>query len=87
MTREPGLLTLPVLQRLAGPGVVVSDAQCLDAMKAAFLRLKLVAEPGGAAALAAALFEADAFDGDAVLAVVTGGNVDTSLFGQALARP
>jgi threonine dehydratase len=50
----------------------------------AFDRLRVVIEPGGAAALAAALYHPDEFSGDAVIAVATGGNVDASVFAQAL---
>lgn len=84
VTPSPGKMTFPIMQRLCGPGVVVSDAECLRAMKDAFLRLKLVVEPGGAAALAAALYHADAFDGDAIGVLVTGGNVDPEMFLRAL---
>ncbi|MBL4540936.1 MAG: pyridoxal-phosphate dependent enzyme [Rhodobacteraceae bacterium] len=85
LTPAPGKLTFPILARLCGPGIVVSDAQCLRAMALAFLRLKIVLEPGGAAALAAALFHPDAVAGDDVIAVATGGNVDPGLFARALA--
>ncbi|MEL7214657.1 MAG: threonine/serine dehydratase [Pseudomonadota bacterium] len=85
ITPSPGEITFPILKRLAGPGIVVSDADALRAMQAAFLRLKLVAEPGGAVALAAALFKPEAFEADTVVAVVTGGNVDPEMFARALA--
>ena len=84
LTDAPGELTFPILRRLCGPGLVVSDGDCLRAMAAAFLRLKIVIEPGGAAALAAALFRPGAVAGDAVIAVATGGNVDAPVFMQAL---
>ena len=54
------------------------------AMAQAFLRLKIVVEPGGAVALAAALFKKENIDSDVVVAVVTGGNVDSDLFQKAL---
>ena len=85
VTPEPGRITFPILQRLCGPGLVVSDDEALRAMAEAFLRLKLVAEPGGAVALAAALFHADRIEGDAVIVVLSGGNVDPAIFGRALA--
>lgn len=84
LTPSPGELTFPILQRLSGPGIVVSDEECLAAMYHAFLRLKIVLEPGGAAALAAALFHPDQVSGDAVIVVATGGNVDPEVFGRAL---
>ncbi|MGR3700076.1 MAG: threonine/serine dehydratase, partial [Roseovarius sp.] len=49
-------------------------------------RLKLVAEPGGAVALAAALFRRDEIEGDAVLVTISGGNVDADVFQSALTR-
>lgn len=84
LTPAPGRITFPIMQRLCGPGLVVSEDECLHAMALAFQRLKLVAEPGGAAALAAALFHRDQIDGDAVIATISGGNVDVGVFQQAL---
>jgi len=84
LTQAPGKLTFPIMQRLCGPGLVVSDAQVLAAMALAQDRLKLVLEPGGAVALAAALFLSEAVTGDTVIAVATGGNVDRKLFIRAL---
>lgn len=86
LTVEPGENTFAILSRLAGPGVVVSDAQAIHAMALAFLRLKIVLEPGGAVSLAAALFQQDAFDCDTVIAVATGGNVDPTVFQSALSQ-
>ncbi|MEC8196880.1 MAG: threonine/serine dehydratase, partial [Pseudomonadota bacterium] len=60
--------------------------EVLQAMSLAFKRLKIVAEPGGACALAAALFHGDKIEGDAVVAVCTGGNVDADVFADALKR-
>lgn len=86
LTPSPGQMTFPILHRLCGPGIVVPDTDCLRAMAQAFLRLKVVLEPGGAIALAAALFHPDQIEGDAVLAVASGGNVDPSMFQTALAE-
>ena len=86
ITPSPGRITFPILAQHCGPGLAVSDDDCLRAMVVAFTRLKIVVEPGGAAALAAALFHPDAVTGDAVIAVATGGNVDAALFAEALAR-
>jgi threonine dehydratase len=84
VTPAPGRLTWPILQRLCGPGLVVSDAQALRAMALAHERLKLVLEPGGAVALAAALFHPDKIAGDAVIVTASGGNVDRAVFLRAL---
>ncbi|AZL60105.1 threonine/serine dehydratase [Tabrizicola piscis] len=84
LTPMPGDLTFPILQRLAGPGLVVTDDQALHAMALAFTHLRIVLEPGGAVALAAALFAPNL--GDTVIAVATGGNVDPATSAAALAR-
>lgn len=86
LTPAPGDLTLPILSRLAGPGLTVTDDEALAAMALAFRHLKLVLEPGGAVALAAALFRPDAFSGEDVIAVASGGNVDPAVFSRALER-
>jgi threonine dehydratase len=86
VTPTPGELTLPILSRLAGPGLVVTDDEALAAVSLAFARLRIVLEPGGAVALAAALFRSDQIAGDDVIAVASGGNVDAAMFSDALAR-
>ncbi len=84
VTPQPGEITFPIMHALCGPGIAVSDAECLHAMALAFHRLRIVVEPGGAAALAAALFHGAALQGETVIAVATGGNVDAATFIRAL---
>lgn len=84
VTPAPGKLTFPIMQDLCGSGLVVSDDECLRAVALAFARLKIVIEPGGAAALAAALFRGDQIDTDTVIVVATGGNVDPQMFTKAI---
>ncbi len=84
LTPTPGQLTFPVLQRLCGPGLVVPDRDTRRAMAASFAHLKLVLEPGGAVALAAALFQPQSVAGDAVIVIASGGNVDRAVFTRAL---
>ncbi|MEZ5911776.1 MAG: threonine/serine dehydratase [Paracoccaceae bacterium] len=84
LTPSPGRLTFPILKRLAGPGMVVADADCMRAMVQAFLRLKVVLEPGGAAALAAALYQPKRIEGETVIVVASGGNVDAPFFHHVL---
>ncbi len=86
VTPQPGNITFPILRRLCGPGLVVSEDEALHAVALAFARLKLVAEPGGAVALAAALFRRDEIEGDAVFVTISGGNVDADVFQSALTR-
>lgn len=84
ITPQAGDLTWPIMQRLCGPGLVISEDEALRTMALAFLRLKIVAEPGGAAALAAALFRTDQIEGSDVIVTVSGGNVDPAMFATAL---
>jgi threonine dehydratase len=84
LTPMPGELTFPILQRLAGAGLAVSDDQALQAVVLAFSHLRIALEPGGAVGLAAALFSPDL--PDTVIAVATGGNVDPATFATALQR-
>ena len=84
ITPAPGHITFPILHRLCGPGLAVSEDEALQAVAQAFLRLKLVAEPGGAVALAAALSRRDEIAGDDVIVVISGGNVDAPMFARAL---
>ena len=82
-TPEPGKITFPILKRLCGPGLVVTDDEALHAMALAFTHLRIVVEPGGAVALAAALFRDDLQQ--TVICTASGGNVDPETFRMALA--
>jgi threonine dehydratase len=79
MTDRPGELTFPINQRLAGV-VTVSDAEVAAAVAWAFKMLKLVVEPGGAVSLAAVLAGKVETAGLTTAVVLSGGNVDPSVF-------
>lgn len=85
ITMTPGNITLPIMQHLCGPGIVVTDEEALKAVALAWLRLKIVLEPGGAVALAAALFHREQISTPDVICVASGGNVDPDIFARALA--
>ena len=85
ITPQPGNITFPIMSRLCGSGLVVTEDEALHAVTLAFNRLKIVVEPGGAVALAAALFHGEAL-GDTVVAVCSGGNIDAEIFRLALDR-
>ena len=76
-------INLAVLSGRAEPGVTVTDEEVREAQRFAFARLNLVAEPGGAAALAAALAEKVPVDEDTVI-LLTGGNTDPASFAATL---
>ncbi|MFN2563616.1 MAG: threonine/serine dehydratase [Gemmatimonadaceae bacterium] len=72
-----GALTYDVVQRYVDDVVLVSDDEITSAVRALLSRAKLLAEPAGAAAVAAILARRLALrDGENVVAVVSGGNVD-----------
>ncbi len=80
----PGAITFALNRRLLAGGLTVSDDEVLAAMRTAFESLKLVVEPGGAVAIAAALSGKLPISGRTVIAVASGGNVDPDLFRRAL---
>ena len=82
----PGRLTFQVNRRLLDGIAVVSDAETLDAMAFAFDRLKVVTEPSGATALAAAMTAKVDITGLRVGVVMSGGNVGLRRFLDLLDR-
>jgi threonine dehydratase len=85
MAPSPGEITFPIHKRLVSGGFAVSDAQVLAAIAYAWRELKLVLEPGGAVTLAAVLHDVFECKGRTVALVLSGGNVDASVFRDALA--
>lgn len=81
VTPAPGRLTFPVLRDGCAAGIVVTEEEALAAMRLAWEHLRIVLEPGGAVALAAAAFR----KGPDACVVASGGNVDGSVFARALA--
>src|SRR5436189_2541420 len=85
MAQTPGELTFAINRELVGEGTAVSDAEVAAAVAFAFRELKLVVEPGGAAALAALLSGKIDVSGKTVVVVLSGGNVDPELFARLVA--
>lgn len=87
LTPQPGDLTWAVGSPLLSGGCAISDQHVFEAMRIAFRQLRIVVEPGGAAALAAAMFRLpEAAKGKTVGVVLTGGNVDPRFFADVLNR-
>jgi threonine dehydratase len=76
----PGALTFPINRALLAGGIAVTDDQVRAAVRFAFETLKLVAEPGGAVALAAALHGLSPQGDGPMVAVISGANVDADVF-------
>jgi threonine dehydratase len=79
-TQHSGMLTFPVIQRLARGIVTVSDEQLVRTMRFFAERMKLVVEPTGCLAAAALLEGVVAARGRRVGVIVSGGNVDLSRY-------
>ncbi len=77
-------INFAVLKERCAFGLAVTPAEVRAAQRFAFERLHLVIEPGGAAALAAALAGKVALDGQTVL-ILSGGNTDPESFAKVLA--
>ena len=81
----PGEITFAINHARLSGGLAVSDRAAAAAMAAAFGLLRLVVEPGGAVALAAAIEGTFDCRGKTVVVVCSGGNVAPETFAQALA--
>jgi len=86
LSEMPGELTFAVNRSRVKGGYQVTDAEVLDAIGFAARELKLVVEPGGAAALAALLSGRFDARGKTVGIVISGGNVDPDILAEALRR-
>ncbi len=84
LSLRPGKLTLPLNRRLLAGVLSVDDRMVRRAMLLAFLHLKIVVEPGGAAALAAALAGKVDLRGKTTVVVASGGNVEPAVFAEVL---
>lgn len=87
LTNAPGEMTLQIMRRHVAGGIVVTDAEVKAAMRIAFQELKLVLEPGGAAALAAVLGDGIATSDRVTVVVLSGGNVDFDVFSEIQLGP
>lgn len=80
-----GERNLEIVRRLVEDVVLVSDEEIVEGVRFLAARARLVAEPGGAAAVAALLAgRAGVRSGERVVAVVSGGNIDASRLAEIL---
>jgi threonine dehydratase len=85
LTPTPGALTWAINSKRLKGALAVTDAEALAAMTFAMKRLKLVLEPGGAVALAAALLGKLDLRGRTVLVIASGGNADPAMIRRGVA--
>jgi threonine dehydratase len=74
--QSPGVLTFPILQRNAEDVLTVSDDEIVSAMRFLLFRMKLLAEPTGAASVAAVASRKLPSEITRVGVVISGGNID-----------
>lgn len=82
--KKPGDLTFGIVKNLVDDLITVSDKELAHSTYLLLQRGKLLAEPSGTAAIAAAIFKKSSLIGKYVVPVVSGGNVNMSLFQQIL---
>jgi threonine dehydratase len=86
MAPIPGAIVFDLARELLAPGLAVSDVELERAMVFAAEKLKLLAEPGGAAALAALLAGKIDAKGKVVALVLSGGNAEFGQIAEAVDR-
>jgi threonine dehydratase len=86
LSQEPGETTFEINRKRLKSGLVVSEEEVKRAMRFGFETLKLVIEPGGSVALAAVLAAKIPTRGRTIVAVISGGNVDSGMFARILSE-
>jgi threonine dehydratase len=84
LANKPGNITFEINKKNLSGGISVSDTESLTAMKIAYRYFKIVLEPGGAVALAAAISKKIDIKNKNVLVIASGGNVDSDIFEKCL---
>lgn len=84
MSPVPGHHVFAAAEGLLGPGIAVNDEDLSRAVAFAALKLKLLVEPGGTAALAALL--AGKLPGKNLALLISGGNADFAMVAEAVRR-
>ena len=84
LANKPGNITFEINRKNLSGGISISDTESLIAMKIAYKYFKIVLEPGGAVALAAAISKKIDIKNKNVLVIASGGNVDSDIFEKCL---
>ncbi|WP_304304400.1 threo-3-hydroxy-L-aspartate ammonia-lyase [Pseudacidovorax intermedius] len=86
-TQHLGAYTFAIIRREVQDILTATDAQLVEAMRFFFTRMKLVVEPTGCLAFAAARAMKDTLRGQRVGVILSGGNVDMARFCALMAEP
>ncbi|MDB9998697.1 threonine/serine dehydratase [Alphaproteobacteria bacterium] len=84
LANKPGKITFEINRNNLTGGISVTDNQSLIAMNIAYKHFKIILEPGGAVALAAAIAKKIDVEGKNILVIASGGNVDSDVFKKCL---
>jgi threonine dehydratase len=85
-TQAPGRLTFPVIQALVDDVLTVTDQQLVSTMRFFAERMKMVVEPTGCLAAAAALESVLDVRGKKVGVILSGGNIDVDRYAELLTQ-
>ncbi len=83
-TLSLGELNWEIIQRGIAGIIAVPDAVTLEALRRYFLYANLKVEPTGALSLGALLAQPERFQGKHICCIVSGGNIDPTVYAQAL---
>ena len=83
-TKRPGVLPFAITRKYVDELVTVSEAEIINATKLVLERVKILAEPSGAASVAAMLADTFGIRGQKVVCVISGGNVELAKYGKIL---
>ena len=84
--KQPGKLTYKLIRKYVDDIVLVSDADIASAIFFMLERMKVVAEPAGAASVAACMAGLVKARGEKCATVVSGGNIDMYLLDQIVTK-
>lgn len=84
--KTPGSMTFELAQNYLDGVVTVSEDELAQAILALAEKQKLVTEGAGAASVAAALFQKVDLEGKKVVCILSGGNIDVSIFSRIINR-
>lgn len=84
--KKPGKLTYPLVQRYVDEIALVDEEEIAGAILALMEQEKLLAEGAGAVALAALMEEKVRVEGEKVVLIVSGGNIDVNILARIIEK-
>ena len=80
----PGVITFPILQRLAEDVLTVSEEEIIETLRLVLFRMKLLVETSGVTAASAVLFGKLPANTKRVGVILSGGNIDPDLLAKVI---